>query len=229
MADDVLFPSCPVCEQAPLARSGSEFRCEGCGLVVKPRAFLWRRSSDRYTVRDIGEAYRLAKPGIVNRTFSRAALQRLGEHVYPDATLASIAAGNFDLIRPPSSTLAQILLEQLHETVLLQVNGLRRAHGPVLEAGANRFPQGTVPRNGLAWKDRGNLFLTNARLVFPSDTFTFIRMDRKLVAVRAFEDGLAVQRKGEGFATYFVGCGAHQSAVMAAYIQGKSPALQGES
>jgi len=226
MADDVLFASCPVCEQAPLARTGGEFQCDHCRLTVKPRAFLWRKSSDRYVVRDIGEAYRLARPGIVNRTFSRAALQRLGEHVYPDAALASIAAGEFDAIRPPSNTLAQILLEQLHETVFFQVNQLRGAPGPVIGAGASRFPQGTVPRSGLTWKDRGNLFLTNARLVFPSNTFTFIRMDRKLIAVRAFEDGLAVQRKGERFATYFVGCRAHQAALMAAYIQGKSPALQ---
>ena len=62
--------------------------------------------------------------------------------------------------------------------------------------------------------------------MFPSDRFTFIRFDRKLVGVQAFTNGLALQRQGETFATYFVGSYAHEAALVAAYIMAKVPALK---
>jgi hypothetical protein len=70
------------------------------------------------------------------------------------------------------------------------------------------------------------LFCTNQRLVFPSDSFTFIRMDRKLVGIQAYNDGVAIQRKGEDYAIYFIGCYAHEAALVAAYVMAKLPALQ---
>ena len=68
--------------------------------------------------------------------------------------------------------------------------------------------------------------MTDSRLVFPSNTFTFIRMDRKLIGLKTFENGIAIQRKGQDFATYFVGCRAHQAALLGAYIQGRVLALR---
>ena len=97
---------------------------------------------------------------------------------------------------------------------------------PWPKAGSISRSSRPAPRDGLTWQDQGNLFCTNQRLVFPSDSFTFIRMDRKLVGIQAFADGLAVQRKGEDYATYFVGCHAHEAALVAAYVMGKLPVLQ---
>jgi len=221
-----LFSSCPVCEHAPLAAVGKRYQCAHCGLIVKPKRLLGFKSHDQYVVKNIGSAYGLAKPGIVGRTVHLNELKKCKECVYSDEELAQVAQGNIDVLHPPSSTLAQILLEQLRETCYLEVDGLRRAHGPVLEEKGDRFPKGLAPVGGMTWKDKGNLFLTNSRLVFPSNTFTFIRMDRKLVSLKTFENGIAIQRKGEDFATYFVGCRAHQAAWIAAYIQGKLPSLR---
>jgi hypothetical protein len=78
----------------------------------------------------------------------------------------------------------------------------------------------------LEWQDHGNLFGTDKHLVLPSDSFTFIRLDRKLGGVQAFNDGVAVQRTGEDFATYFVGCYPHEAALVAAFVLGKLPALR---
>jgi hypothetical protein len=78
----------------------------------------------------------------------------------------------------------------------------------------------------MEWKDEGNLFCTDRRLVLPSNQFTFIRLDRKIATVQAFTDGLAVQRKEENFATYFVGCYAHEAALVVAYMLAKIPALR---
>ena len=140
--------------------------------------------------------------------------------------MAAIASGSLETLRPVRTVLAQVILEQLNEVCHLQVNGLRRGHGKTLAEGGQYQPQQSTPREGLTWQDQGNLFCTNQRLVFPSDSFTFIRMDRKLVGIQAFTDGVAVQRKGDDYATYFVGCYAHEAALVAAYVMGKLPALQ---
>ncbi len=147
-------------------------------------------------------------------------------NIYTDQQLAAIASGSLEVIRPVKTVLAEIILEQLNETTYLQVNGLSRGHGPPIANGGHYQPTQTVPRLGMAWQDKGNLFGTSSRLVFPSDTFTFIRLDRKLVGVQAFTNGVAVQRKGEDFATYFVGCYPHEAALVAAFVMAKIPALR---
>lgn len=221
-----LFSSCPVCDTTPLAADNEGFRCSHCGLTVKPKRKLFGRGGDKFTVTAIGEDYDIARQSIVGQTFTRPELAAFHEHVYRDAILADFADGNFEKMNMPESVLAQILLEQLRETCFLHVDDLRRAHGPALEPGGNRFPSGKVPVAQLTWKDDGNLFLTNVRLVFPSHSFTFIRMGRKMVGMKTFENGVAIQLKGEDHATYFVGCAPHQAALMAAYIQGKVAGLR---
>ncbi len=228
MVADTLLSPCPACEGAALAKINNVYQCNACGLTVKEKKRLLGFGSKgaQFVVQNIGDDFSIAKKGIMGRVFSLAELKNFHESVYSDQTLADFAGGNYDALNMPVSTLAQILLEQLRETCYMQINDIRRAHGPVLEEGGNRFPEGKAPTKSLTWQDEGNLFLTNIRLVFPSDSFTFIRMDRKLIGLKTYEDGLAVQRKGEDFATYFVGCGAHQASLVAAYIQGKVPTLK---
>jgi len=226
MSSDALLSTCPVCTQAPLSWNGENYRCNHCGLALKQKTFLGFKSKDQYVGQAIGDDYGIASLGIVGYVFTLAELENFGESVYSDQELAAFAEGNFDDLTMPSSILAQILLEQLHETCYLQVNSMRRAHGPTFEAGGNRIPEGAAPTGSLTWKDRGNLFLTEARIVFPSNSFTFIRMDRKFVGLKTFENGFAIQRKGQDHATYFVGCQAHQAALIGAYIQGRIPALR---
>lgn len=222
MTPDITILTCPVCGQTPFSADNGT-PCAGCGLSLSRSS--WPVVGTRYTVKTIGAGYSLVKPGLLGKKFTPAQLLLLAEQVYSDQTLAAIAGGDFSGLKMPVGTLAGILLEQLKETCFLRVKELRRAHGPVLAEGSDRLPRETAPA-GMDWQDKGNLFLTDSRLVFPSDTFTFIRMDRKLVGVKAFEDGLAVQRKGEGFATYFVGCPPYQAALAAAYIEGRLPGLR---
>ncbi len=226
MSSDTLLPTCPVCTQEPLVWRGKDYQCNHCGLTLKLKTVLGFKSKDKYIVQSIGKGYNIARSGIVGQVIPLTELENFGESVYSDQQLTTFAEGNFDELRPPSSILAQILLEQLRETVYVQTHDMRRAHGPVLESGGNYIPEGLAPSGDLSWQDRGNLFLTNARLVFPSNSFTFIRMDRKLIGLKTFENGFAVQRKGEDFATYFVGCRAHQAALNGAYIRGRVPALR---
>ena len=231
MTLDPLLTPCPACGTAVLASNGEGYHCKNCALAVNPkkRRLPFGKKKEAYVVTHIGDDYRLVRPGIVGQTFTQSEIKQFEEAVYSDEVLAQFAAGNYENLTMPGSTLAQILMEQLRETCYLQISRLRRAHGPALEPGGNRFPQGKIPLSAMIWQDEGNLFLTNIRLVFPSNSFTFIRMDRKLVGLKTFEDGLAIQRKGEEFATYFVGCRAHQSALAAAYIVGKIPVLRAET
>jgi hypothetical protein len=60
----------------------------------------------------------------------------------------------------------------------------------------------------------------------PSDRFTFIRLDRKVQAVQAYLDGLALQRRGEDYATYFLGGYPHEAALVTAYTMARVPALR---
>lgn len=227
---EAILSICPVCDNPNLEGDANHIKCTQCGLKVsEKKPFLFFGAKDRYVVETIGEAYSVARLGLVGQVFTLNDVKRFRESVYSDETLAAFADGNLDDLNLPSSTLAQILLEQLREECYVWVSKLRRAHGPVLTEGGDRFPQGDIPTGNLIWKDKGNLFLTNVRLVFPSNSFTFIRIDRKLTGLKTFNNGLAVQRKGEDFATYFVGCHAHQAALVGAYIQGKVPALQREA
>jgi hypothetical protein len=184
----------------------------------------------RFAVTNLGEGddYNLAEQGLDPQRVVLAPdpLKITLGNVYPDNQLAQIARGNVDLLRPVRTILAEIILEQLNEACFLQVTELRRGHGqPLSDEVASYQPSQPVPRSGLTWQDEGNLFCTTHRLVFPSNRFTFIRLDRKVVAVQAFSNGLAVQRKGEDFATYFVGCYPHEAALVAAYVMAKVPKL----
>ncbi len=225
-----LFSSCPVCgSETALTVSGKTYQCAHCGFTIKEKHKLFGKQRVQYVVQSLGEGYDIARAGLEGNVFSPAEVELFREQVYPDAVLAEFAAGNFDGLHLPTSVLAKILLEQLRETVYLHVDHLRRAHGPTLKTGGNRFPQGKIPQNEMNWQDEGNLFLTNVRIVFPSNTFTFIRMGRKLVGLKTFEDGIALQLKGEDHATYFVGCKSHQAALVGAYIQGRVPGVRAQS
>lgn len=224
---DSLFERCPVCGQSTFKISGKTCRCADCGLALKSRrGFLGLGSREKYLVQDISAAYSLAKSGLVGRVFSRDDVGKFAEKAYSDDQYAAFAAGNFEDLMMPTSLLSQILLKQLRETCYIEVTQMRHGRGPVLEPGGSYVPQGRISASSITWKDKGNLFLTDARLVFPSDTFTFIRMDRKLVGLKTFENGIALQRKGEAFAVYFSGCRPYEAALLGAYIQGRVSGLR---
>jgi hypothetical protein len=229
VAQDTLYKECPLCTQAAVVASGSgsTYHCPHCGLTLKERSLLGLFKKRHFVVTDFGEGdYDLARRSLKNVALPPDPLKIVIGNVYTDSQLAAIANGSVDLLRPVRTVLAQVILEQLNEDCYIQVNGLRRGHGKPLAEGGHYQPEQPAPREGLNWQDKGNLFCTSHRLVFPSDSFTFIRMDRKIVGVRAFGDGVAIQRKGEDYATYFVGCHPHEAALVAAYVLAKLPALQ---
>jgi hypothetical protein len=228
---DSLLNPCPVCNATSPAQVKNGYRCSECGLTIgqKKQFFRFRDKQKYYVVKDIGESFSVARDGLVGQVFTLPELKVLPESLYSDQVLARFAEGDFEALNTPSSTLAQILLEQLRETCAIQINQMRRARGPILTGKNSCLPEGKVPSGGLQWQDRGNLFLTNIRLVFPSNTFTFVRLDRKITGLKTYEDGLALQRRGEEFATYFAGCRSYQAALAAAYIVGKVPHLRPES
>jgi hypothetical protein len=223
-----LFAECPLCNQGAVAWfDDALYHCGHCGLTLKERAVLGVFKRGRYGVSAWGKGdYSLAAQSLKGVTLPPPALQITLGNAYPNAQLAALAGGALTVIRPVRTVLAQIILDQLNETCYLQVNDLRRAYGQPLAEGGIYLPTQAAPRSGLEWQDRGNLFCTDQRLVFPSDRFTFIRFDRKLVGVQAFTNGIALQRQGEAFATYFVGSYAHEAALMAAYIMAKIPVLR---
>jgi hypothetical protein len=229
VAQDTLYKECPLCTQGAVVGSGrgAPYRCTHCGLTLQQRSLLGLFKKGHFGVTDFGEGdYTLARQSLKGVALPPDALKIALGNIYTDVQLAAIAQGSLEILRPVQTVLAQVILEQLNEVCHLQVNGLRRGHGKPLAEGGQYQPQQPTPREGLTWQDQGNLFCTNQRLVFPSNSFTFIRMDRKLVGVQAFTDGVAVQRKSEDYATYFVGCYAHEAALVAAYVLGKLPALQ---
>ena len=230
MAQETLYKECPLCNRGPVGQQGDSavYRCGGCGLTLKERSLWGWLKKGQFSVSEFGEGdFKLAGQSLKRVALPAEVLKVVLGNVYTDSQLAAIANGAVELIRPVRTILAQVILEQLNETCHLQVNGLRRGHGaPLEEAQSHYTPTEAVPQQGMTWQDRGNLFCTNQRLVFPSDTFTFIRMDRKVMSVRAFNNGLGVQRRGEAFATYFVGCYPHEAAVVAAYVLTKLPALR---
>jgi hypothetical protein len=195
-------------------------------LTLKEQTILGLFNKGHYGVVSLPDGnYALAGQSLSGESFKPDPLKVVLGNVYTDEQLAEIAGGVIDDIRPVRTTLAQIILEQLKETCFLQVNGLRRGHGQPLAEGGNYIPAEAVPRQGMDWQDEGNLFCTDQRLVFPSNKFTFIRLGRKLVGVQAFTNGIAIQLKGEAFATYFVGCLTHEAALVAAYVMAKVPKL----
>ena len=229
MAQDILYKECPLCVQGAVVKQDSDslYRCTHCGLTLKERSLLGLFKKGHLVVTDFGEGdFSLARQSLKGVALPPDPLKITLGNVYTDPQLAQIAGGSLDILRPVRTVLAQVILEQLNEVCYLQVNGLRRGHGKPLAEGGHYQPEQPAPREGMAWQDQGNLFCTNQRLVFPSDSFTFIRMDRKLVGIQAYNDGVAIQRKGEDYAIYFIGCYAHEAALVAAYVMAKLPTLQ---
>lgn len=227
MTQEILYKECPLCTQGTVGRQGGGYHCDRCGLSLKERSLWGLFKKGHVMVADFGQGdYTLARQSLAGVMLSPEIMKIVLGNVYTDSQLAALAAGSLDSLRPVRTVLAQVILEQLNEDCYIQVNGLRRGQGAPLAEGGHYLPERVVPRDGLNWQDQGNLFCTNQRLVFPSNTFTFIRMDRKIVGIQAYHDGVAVQRKGEDYATYFVGCYPHEAALVAAYVMAKLPALQ---
>jgi len=181
----------------------------------------------QYGIVDLGQnSSPLAEPLLKNIELSPDRLKVVIGNMYSDEQLAGIAGGNLDAIRPVKTVLAQIILEQLKETCYVNVNGLRRALGAPLSDKSRYAPGDKISSQGMKWQDEGNLFCTNSRVVFPSNQFTFIRLGRKISAIQAFANGVAIQQKNEEYATYFVGGYPHEAALVAAYVMGKIPALR---
>jgi hypothetical protein len=181
----------------------------------------------QYAVESFGGGeYSLAQTSMKNETLAVDPLKIALGNVYTDAELAEIAAGNINVIRPVRTVLAQIILEQLREECFVNVTGLRRGYGAPLTSESWYSPAGSASLQGIKWQDEGNLFCTNQRIVLPSDQFTFIRLGRKVAAVQAYTNAVAIQLKGEDHATYFVECHAHEAALVAAYVIGKLPQLR---
>jgi hypothetical protein len=112
------------------------------------------------------------------------------------------------------------MFPQTHETCYLQINGLTRAEGPPLPDGARQIDK-PANRRDLERLDQGNLFISDQRLIFPSSTHTTIRIDRKLTGLCSYADAVALQRKGEDKATYFLGFESRDALLVAAYLRGQ--------
>jgi hypothetical protein len=225
---ETLYEECPLCNQSPvvLDNEGGVYRCGHCGLTLKERSLLGLFKKGHFGIVQLGEGdFSLAEPELKNIVLPPDRLKIVLGNTYTDRQLAAIAAGSLDAIRPVRTILAQIIFEQLKESCYLQINGLRRGYGQPLVEGGGYRPAQKVPRSGMEWQDQGNLFGTERHLVLPSNRFTFVRLDRKLVGVQAFVDGVAVQRKGEEFATYFVGCQPQEAALLAAFVMARLPRL----
>ncbi|MCB9080049.1 MAG: hypothetical protein H6631_20785 [Anaerolineaceae bacterium] len=224
---DTLYQECPFCMEAPISLQGGSYICEKCGLTLKDRAVLGLFNKGRYQIIHLAEGnFSLVTPELDNIVLKPDPLKVVIGNIYSDEQLAEIASGNIDIISPVKTVLAQIILEQLNEVCYINVNGLRRGHGQPLSDESGYWPTQKAPRENMKWQDEGNLFCTNQRLVLPSNQFTFIRLDRKVVNVQAYTDGFALQRKNEEYATYFIGCYPHEAALVAAYAMAKVPALR---
>ena len=220
MSQDVLVDPCPICGQSPLTGDGRRYVCATCRSEVERERWLGVLPRPRFTFRALGDDYRNAEADLVGRWFTRDRLKAIGGTCYTDADLQAIAAGALERIRPPGSLVAHLIFEHMHEQCYIQINHLTRAEGPPLPEGVDRVAKPADPTT-LQVLDQGNLFISDQRLVFPSDTHTTIRIDRKLTGVRGFTNAFAVQRKGEGKATYFLGCESRQVGLVLAYLQGR--------
>lgn len=227
MPQQTLYKACPRCSQAPVTlQSNGEYSCSECGLTLKERSLLGVFKKGHYSVVGLGRGnFSLAEAGLKDTALPPDQLKIVLSNIYSDEQLTEIATGNIDVIQPVKTVLAQIILEQLNEECYININGLKRGHGSPLNETSDYQPTQKASGN-IEWKDEGNLFCTNTRLVLPSNQFTFIRLDRKITAVQAFTNGVAVQRKGEAFATYFSGCFPHEAALVAAYVMAKVPKLR---
>lgn len=228
MAQETLYKECPLCIQTPvILQDSGVYRCNQCGLTLKDRSMFGLFRKGQCGIVTLGRGkFSLVEPELEKISLPADPLKIVIGNMYTDQELAEIAQGKVEVIRPVRTMRAQLILDQLNEACFINVDGLRRGYGPSLPAESDYWPRQKVPQAGMEWKDEGNLFCTTHRLVLPSNQFTFIRLDRKITAVQAFSDGVAVQRKGEDFAIYFVGCYPHEAALIAAYAMAKIPVLR---
>ena len=228
MAQEILYKECPACSLAPVTwQHGGLYRCPQCGLAFKEHKRLGFFGKGRFVIVDFGaKKSLLAEKGLKEVALSPDAMRITIGNIYSEAQLAEIANGRVEVINPVKMVLAQIILEQLNEECYIHVPGLRRGRGPVLVERSWYYPEQKISQQGIEWQDEGNLFCTSQRLVLPSDRFTFIRLDRKVQAVQAYLDGLALQRRGEDHATYFLGGYPHEAALVAAYAMARVPVLR---
>ena len=228
MNPQVLYKECPLCTEAPVAlQNNGVYACTRCGLTIKERSVLGLFKKGQYGVVQLGAGdFLLGADALKNLALSADELKNVLGNLYTADQLAQLAAGQLEVLRPVRTVLAQIILEQLKEDCYVNIHGVRRGYGAPLPEQSFYLPQQPAPMQGMQWQDEGNLFCTNQRLVLPSNQFTFIKLGRKISAVQAFTNGVAVQQKDEAFATYFIGCQAHEAALAAAYIMAKVPLLR---
>lgn len=228
MVQQILYQTCPVCRQAAVSWQPGQasYQCSACGLTIEEQKLLFIKRG-KFSVTSFGPGdFSLAEAALKNVTLSAEELKLILGNVYTDSQLAQLAAGDVSVLRPVQTILAEIILEQLREACFLQIRGIRRGLGPALTGESTYQPQQPTPVADIEWQDKGNLFCTTNRLVMPSNTFTFIRLGRKIATVQAFTDGVGLQLKKEETATYFVGCYPHEAAVVAAYALGNLPVKQ---
>ncbi|MDM8526984.1 hypothetical protein QUF58_02125 [Anaerolineales bacterium HSG24] len=220
----ILYDTCPSCRQGAVSLHDTLYQCADCGLTLrKSKRFIFLNAG-KYEVVKLGTgSFGMDEQAMQGKIFTPELLKITLNNAYSDEQLDQLASGDQSILRPVTTVLAVIILEQLQEKCFVEVRGVRRGHGPVLVGEHGYQPIVEIPTKELTWQDKGNLFCSSNRLVMPSDKFTFIRLGRKVSVVRAFRNGIAIQLKKEDFATYFVGGLPHESAVMAAYIIGKLP------
>ncbi|MDM8530481.1 hypothetical protein QUF63_04865 [Anaerolineales bacterium HSG25] len=224
MTEEILYDTCPSCRQGVVRLQGSLYQCANCELTLKESKRFMVLNAGKYEVIKLGTgSFDVTKQAVQGQSFTPEVLKITLNNIYSDDQLTQLAAGDQSVLRPVTTVLAGIILEQLREECFVEVRGIRRAHGPALTGEHGYQPTAEIPAKDLTWKDEGNLFCTSNRLVMPSNKFTFIRLGRKISVVRAFRNGIAVQLKKEEFATYFIGGLPHEAAVVAAYTIGKLP------
>jgi endogenous inhibitor of DNA gyrase (YacG/DUF329 family) len=220
VSQEVLVAPCPICGKAAMAGREARYVCPACGTQVEQRRWLGLQPRNQFFFRTIGAEYSNLEFDLKAHPFTREQIAELAGTCYTDDDLLALASGDLARLRPPSSTLAQIMFHQAREICYVQVNGLTRAQGPPLADDVKRTDE-RANRRVLQPLDEGNLFVSDQRLIFPSHTHTSIRIDRKLTGVRIFLDAIAVQRKSEDKATYFLGTEPRQASLIAAYLQGR--------
>lgn len=228
MTQETLYKECPLCAQSPVtAQPNGEYQCGACGLTLKEKSTLGLFNKGRFGVEKLGPGnYAVASASLKAVALPPERLKIVLGNVYTDDELAKIAGGSVEVIRPVRTVLAQIILEQLREECFVNVAGLRRGHGAPLSPESWYQPDQKAALAAIQWQDEGNLFCTTQRLVLPSNQFTFIRLGRKIAAVQAYNNAVAIQVSGEDFSTYFTGCLAHEAALVAAYVMARVPLLR---
>jgi hypothetical protein len=217
---------CPLCSSPALTDAGNRQACSACGTIFSTFAAYGFIGPTRYRLEVLPKDYGILGSSILGRALNEDSMKKLPELAYMDKELAEIAAGRLDVLRPVTDMYNTVFFEQLHENVRLRIKGLQHEAGEALSCGSGFQPQQSTGLGLAQNAARGNLLITDQRLIFTSSTYTFIRLDRKLSAVVAFNNALAIQRQGEKEAIYFIGLRPIEAALSAAIIMGQAPHLR---